>query len=253
MTPLWSDENDDLAVTIYADASADIRDKHTNTRWRMGRVALQEEGPVDIGHVWLRTTRSICEQYPGRFRGEAIGDTLRFTLLGREGRMVGQFTCRVRLDGLWLELQIGDINETLPSLVFPPPIESESLVLPINVGRWVRAPLAERRVWMYPGHLKCAGSAGCAATTAGWRYSTKARPTQAFWRPNWLCRHCGSRAWGAGSNRAHCATASRAVGMSVWQKRSAPTRWRTGYTARLPKKSPRFPQPANCLAGASWR
>jgi hypothetical protein len=141
MTPLWSDENDDLAVTIYADASADIRDKHTDTRWRMGRVALQEEGPVDIGHVWLRTTRSICEQYPGRFRGEAIGDTLRFTLLGREGRMVGQFTCRVRLDGLWLELQIGDINETLPSLVFPPPIESESLVLPMNVGRWVRAPL----------------------------------------------------------------------------------------------------------------
>jgi hypothetical protein len=153
MIPLWRDENHDLAVTIYADASADIRDKHTDTHWRMGRVALQEEGSVDIGHVWLRTTRSICEQYPGRFRGEAIGNTLRFALLGREGRTVGQFTCRVRLDGPWLELQIGDIDETLPSLVFPPPIESESLVLPTNVGRWVRSPLAERHIWAYPGHL----------------------------------------------------------------------------------------------------
>jgi hypothetical protein len=150
---LWHDENPHLAVTIYDDAAAEILDKTSATRWRMGRVALQEDGPIDVGQVWLRTGRSICEQYPGRFHGERRGDHLRWTLLGRERQPLGQFTCELRLDGPWLELRISEIDETLPSLIFPPPIESESLVLPTNVGRWIRQPLPERHFWAYPAHL----------------------------------------------------------------------------------------------------
>lgn len=151
--PLWHAENEQLAVTIFADASAAIHAKATGARWRMGHVALQEDNPIDIGHVWLRTTRSICEEFPGRFRGEAHDDHLRFTLLGREQQPLGQFAVAPRLDGPWLELRIFEIDAALPSLVFPPPIQSESLVLPQGVGRWLRAPLAERHVWVYPAHL----------------------------------------------------------------------------------------------------
>lgn len=152
-TMLWHDENDDLAVTIYDDASAEIVDKVTDTRWRMGRVALQEDSLIDVGHVWLRTSRSICEEFPGRFRGEVQGDVLRWTVLGRERKPIGQFSCAVRIDGPWLEMRIVAVDDALPSLVFPPPIESESLVLPMGVGRWVREPLPDRHFWVYPAHL----------------------------------------------------------------------------------------------------
>lgn len=153
MTAPWHDENEQLAVTIFADASAVIHVKATGARWHMSNVALQEDNPIEIGHVWLRTTRSICEEFPGRFRGESHDDQLRFTLLGREQQPLGQFTVAPRLDGPWLDLRISEIDAALPSLVFPPPIESESLVLPQGVGRWVREPLPERHVWVYPAHL----------------------------------------------------------------------------------------------------
>ncbi len=150
---LWHNENEYLSVTINEDLSGDIVDKTRDIRWRMGRVALQEEGQVDAGHVWLRTGRSICEQYPGRFRGEQQGDAVRVTLLGRESREVGQFICRFSLDGPWFNVELQEIDESIPSLVFPPPIESESLVVPRGVGQWIRKPLQERFFWVYPAHL----------------------------------------------------------------------------------------------------
>lgn len=153
MTMLWHDENAFISVTVHEDAAVEIIDKTHDTVWRMGRVALQEDNPIDVGHVWLRSTRSICEQYPGRFQGEATGDRIRFTLRGREQRIVGAFDCQIRLDGPWLEFRLSNIDQRLPSLVFPTPIVSESLVVPMNIGRWIRAPLSERHVWVYPAHL----------------------------------------------------------------------------------------------------
>lgn len=150
---LWHAENEYLKVTVQPDASVQIIDKINDVVWEMGPVALQEEGPIDVGHVWLRTERSICEQYAGRFRGESVGEHLRFTLLGCERREIGQFTCRIRLDRSWLEFNIFDIDEDLPSLVFPTPIVSESLVLPQGVGQWLREPIPGRRFWVYPAHL----------------------------------------------------------------------------------------------------
>jgi len=146
-------ENEYIKVVIYSDATADLSDKATNTKWRMGPVAFEEPGPIDIGHVWLRSERSICEQYPGRFRGTAVGDSLRFTMLGRLLKPMGQFTCNVKLDGPWLEFTLSDIDEELESLVFPTPIKSGSLVFPKGVGLWLRKPLPERRFWTFFSHL----------------------------------------------------------------------------------------------------
>lgn len=150
---LWSAENEFLSVRIRSDASAVIYDKRHDATWRMGAVALQEEGSIDQGHVWLRTERSICEQFPGRFRGRMDGDLCCFTLLGREGQALGDFRCRFLLDGPWFDCRVLDIDESLPSLVFPAPIESESLVIPMGVGRWIRKPLPQRHFWVFPAHL----------------------------------------------------------------------------------------------------
>ncbi len=146
-------ENKYMKVEIYSDATADLLDKKTNTKWRMGPVAFEEAGPIDVGHVWQRSERSICEQYPGRFRGKAGGDSIRFTMLGRLLKPMGQFTCDVKLDGPWLEFTLSDIDEGLQSLVFPPPIQSESMVFPRGVGLWLRKPMSDRRFWTFFSHL----------------------------------------------------------------------------------------------------
>lgn len=150
---LWHAENDFLSVTVFEDASAHILDKMSGTNWQMGRVALQEDGPVDVGHIWLRRTRSSCEQYTAHFQGVRDGSLLRFTLLGRERLALGQFSCRVRLEGPKFVVQVVGIDETIPSLAFPTPLVSESLVLPMGVGRWVREPLPQSYTWVYPAHL----------------------------------------------------------------------------------------------------
>jgi hypothetical protein len=152
---IWHQENKYLSVKISQNGATTIYLKSANVTFRMGAVALQEDNPVDLGHVWLRTDRSVCEEYPGHFSITPEGDALRVTLLGRENRPIGQFIIAPRLDDDWFELSILEIEETIPSLVFPPPIESESLVLPKGVGQWMRTPLSypTRQFWVYPAHL----------------------------------------------------------------------------------------------------
>ncbi len=148
-------ENDYLDVTIHEDASLRIRDRRQGQTWQAGPVAIQEQGPIDVGHVWLRQERSVCEQFAGRFSGKKEGDGLRFTLYGRLGREVGTFRCRFELDRDSLLATIVEIDEALPSLVFPTPLESESLVFPSGVGRWLREPLNHRvrYFWKFRSHL----------------------------------------------------------------------------------------------------
>jgi hypothetical protein len=81
------------------------------------------------------------------------GDKLRVTLFGREGRTLGTFAIRLRLDEAWFEVSIVEIDDSVPSLVFPTPLESESLVIPQNVGRWIRKPIPTRQWWLYPVHI----------------------------------------------------------------------------------------------------
>jgi hypothetical protein len=146
-------ENEFLLFQQRGDATAVVRDKRTGAEWRMGRVALQEDSQIDVGAVWMRTERSICEQFPGRFRGMREGSGVRFWLLGRHSEVVGSFLTETRLDGPWLEFSIQQIDDSIPSLSFPPPLECESLVLPEKQGRWVKKPVESRRFLNFPGHL----------------------------------------------------------------------------------------------------
>ncbi len=160
-------ENKYIRLALYSNASAELLDKKTQTRWRMGAVALQETGPIDEGHVWLRTSRSICEQYPGRFSGRKTGESVRFALLGRQNRAMGTFVLDVRLDGEWLEFVISDIDERLPSLIFPPAIESDSLVFPSKLSRWIRKPTQGRYFWPFFSNLNMRWFGGLKGD-AGW-------------------------------------------------------------------------------------
>jgi hypothetical protein len=146
-------ENEFLFFQQRGDASAVIRDKQTGCEWRMGPVALQEDSEIDVGAVWMRNGRSVCEQFPGRFGGVREGGGVRFWMLGRHGEVAGSFLTETRLDGRWLEFSITQIDDSIPSLSFPPSVECESLVLPSNLGRWVKKPVEERQFLNFLGRL----------------------------------------------------------------------------------------------------
>src|SRR5580704_5219637 len=112
---------DDLRVKLFSDATAIVVDKPNAAEWRFGPVAFQEEGPVDEGAVWLRTDRSVCEQYPGRFSGVREGDGYRFWVLDTEGQSRGSFHLELAIEGSSLEWRIPQIDASLPSLSFPTP------------------------------------------------------------------------------------------------------------------------------------
>lgn len=128
-------ENEFLRATLYSDASMDILDKQSGITWHMGAVALQEEGPIEEDHVWLRNDRSMCEQYSGRFEGKQEGDAFRFRVFGPQNVLFGSFLCRIFLEEDSLRFSILEIDDELPSLIFPPPVMSDRLVLPIGIGK----------------------------------------------------------------------------------------------------------------------
>jgi hypothetical protein len=146
-------ESEFLSFEQRGDATAVIRDKQTGSEWRMGPVAVQEDTGIEAGAVWMRTERSVCEQFPGRFRGVREGSGVRFWLLGRQAEVVGSFLTEARLDGEWLEFSIDQIDDSIPSLSFPPPLECESLVLPTKQGRWVRNLIESRHFLNFLGRL----------------------------------------------------------------------------------------------------
>jgi hypothetical protein len=148
-------ENERAALAVREDASAEWRDRRTGAVARFGAVGLQEDGPIENGLCWHRTDRLIGEQYACRFRGAALGpDRARFVVLGEDGEERGAFVVRYRLDGECLDVAIEAIDDALPSLCFPTPIASASLVLPKGVGQWLRRPLPHfaRRIHRFAGH-----------------------------------------------------------------------------------------------------
>lgn len=137
-------ENDYLSFTWFSDASACIVDRRNKAKWRMGPVAIQDESPIDVGEVWVRTERSICEQYPGRFAGRRDGAGITFNVIDQLKIERGSFHDVATLDGPWLNFKLSEIDRRLPSLVFPPPIQCTSLVLPVGIGKWIRQPVLVR-------------------------------------------------------------------------------------------------------------
>jgi hypothetical protein len=184
-------QNDHVRFELRADGSFAWQDAE-GRRWESGRVALQEEGPIDVGHVWNRSERSICEQFPGRFRVAPEGDGFRVTVLGRFGEDLGTFLLAVTLDGPWIEFAIDTIDEALPSLVYPPPVQCESLVVPRGVGEWIRRPLASRYFWTPFNHLNMrffGGLRGDAGWLAVWKSGladSGVMATRLALSPGWL-------------------------------------------------------------------
>ncbi len=133
-------ENNFLKICIYNDASMEITDKQRQQNWLSGPVAMQEEGLIDEGYVFNRTDRSICEQYPGRFSGTKEGDNIRFILIGRQKEKMGEFVVNYQLEKDEMLVKILDIDDKIPSLFFPPPLFSESIILPERTGRKYNAP-----------------------------------------------------------------------------------------------------------------
>jgi hypothetical protein len=128
-------ENEFLKVTLFSDASAKIEDKKNNTQWDIYYAATQEKGPLNDGYVWIRMDRSFMETYPGKFNVEPDGDAFKYTLMGRQNAIKGTFRCSVVLDSEWLKFNITEIDSALPSLVFPPHIESDYVVIPEGLGK----------------------------------------------------------------------------------------------------------------------
>ena len=155
MEPLLSLTSEHLAFQLAPDASAIIFDSRSGRTWRMGPIVLQEYGDVHEGYAWQRQERSVLEQYPARFRCTRDNDLIRLTLLGRFGEERGTLACRYTLDADALIVELLEIDQNLPSLVFPPPIESHSLVLPMDQGRWITTPAGkwERYVHRYLSQL----------------------------------------------------------------------------------------------------
>lgn len=144
-----------LEFKLQGDGSASLIRLADGVRMDFGAVGLQEDGPIENGLCWHRGDRLIGEQYACRFRASALdSERARLVLVDEEGVERGGFTCRFRLVGGWLEVSLEAIDESLPSLCFPTPVTSRSLILPLGTGRWVRQPLPKfaRRIYRFAGH-----------------------------------------------------------------------------------------------------
>jgi len=138
VTLLKTLSNEFLSVKIFSNSLLQIDDLKNERSWETWPVAIQDKGIIEDGDVWLNTDRSLTEQYPGRFIGSEEGSGIRFTLLGRKNLIIGRFLCSITLDGPWLIFKTSEIEDTIPSLVFPPPIKSDAIVIPKGVGEIIR-------------------------------------------------------------------------------------------------------------------
>jgi hypothetical protein len=132
-------ENDFLKFTINDDCSGKIVNKQSGQTWAMGPVVWQDVGEINDEVVWTRNPRFWADYFIGRFTAEMDADDLIISVLGppwTEPR--GTFRARWSLEGEEITLQISEIDEALPSLNFPPPIVSKSLVVPDGIGKWIR-------------------------------------------------------------------------------------------------------------------
>ena len=147
--------NDSLSVKIYSNSAVEVEDRKNNSTWTAGPIAIQDKSIVEEGQVWLDTERSPTRQYPGRFFGKVEGESIRFELLGRQEQINGRFLCNVSLDGPWLIYKVLSIDDSIPSLVYPPPIQSDAIIIPKGVGEIIRT--AERGAssrYIYPFYTR---------------------------------------------------------------------------------------------------
>ncbi len=131
-------ENGYLKFDLFTDGSTVITDKPNGYRWHQGPVAIQDSTEIEDHNCWFRGERKYMEQYPGRFLVTKEGSHFRFTLYGRQNRVVGRFLCQIALEGEWLTYRLLSIDESIPSLIFPAPIVCDASVIPQGAGRLVK-------------------------------------------------------------------------------------------------------------------
>ena len=152
-------ENEHLRYELRDDASAKAIDKKNGDfEWNFRPVALQELGEIEDGHVWLRTDRSMCEEYPGRFVVKKLSDSeFKASLIGRENRYWGSFSFNIALQDEWLNFTVTQIDESIPSLSFPTSVECDELVLPKGIGQLLstksEANIFSRYIYTFFAHL----------------------------------------------------------------------------------------------------
>jgi len=144
MNPILRITGDGAGIVINDDFSATLTDLKSGTDWAMHGTCYQEIGPLSDEAVWNRRERCYMDRYPSFFRAQPLGGSrLRVTILDPLREPRGSFECGVSVDDGWIVFDIKSIDEALPSLIFPPFIESESLVVPEGIGRWYRKPVGE--------------------------------------------------------------------------------------------------------------
>lgn len=151
---LYELENEIIKFNLNNDGSCQFLDKKTQTTWASGPVAFQEEKEIDEGYVWVRTDRSMAEQYPGRFLGEKTARGIHFKLIGPENRMMGSFIFNCKLRNNWIEMKITDIDESIPTLCYPTPLYCNSLIIPQGEGKWIKEPIPGRKYFPFFSGLR---------------------------------------------------------------------------------------------------
>ena len=140
-TVLGKWDNDHLSFSWFSDASGIITDKKNNVSWDMAPIALQELEEIERNVVWVRNERFVQEQYLGTFYGSKSGDGFKFMLYNEAGSEMGSFSCKVALQDADIVFTISQIDEKLPNLIFPTPLDSDKLVLPQGAGKLITKPL----------------------------------------------------------------------------------------------------------------
>lgn len=133
-------ENDSLRFELHEDSSSTILDKHNGAQWNMGPVAWEDVTQVSGHVVWPRQERVWADYEVCRFRLRKLDNgSIRVGVIPPPWRdVVGSFTAKWELEGRTLLLRVEEIDDSFPSLNYPPPIHSESLVIPDGVGLWER-------------------------------------------------------------------------------------------------------------------
>ena len=147
-------ENEYIKFNLFDNGACEYLNKKTQVIWTSGPVAFQEEKEIDEGYVWVRTNRSMIEQYPGRFKGEKIAEGFRFKLIGPEQKNMGSFTITCVLKGRWLEMKINHIDASIPTLCFPTLLTCNSLIIPQDEGKWIKNPIQGRKYFPFFSRLR---------------------------------------------------------------------------------------------------
>lgn len=149
MQPILTLANDRLAVAIYPDFSGIFKDLKNGLEWSMSNTCYQEIGRLSDHAVWNRQGRCYMDRYPSFFTARDLGEgALQVSVLDPLKEIRGTFTCRVELAGEWIRFRLENIDESLPSLIFPPSLRCDSLVVPTGIGEWHRQPIGESRYHM---------------------------------------------------------------------------------------------------------